>query len=43
MRMSMMKWEGGEVVKPSENHVNDVKKYAESGRCIGVGMRRKKW
>ena len=24
------------------NHVNDVKKGVELGRCIGVGMRRKK-
>ena len=30
------------VVKPLVDHVNNVKKGVESGRCIGVGMGRKR-
>ena len=29
------------MIKPSMDHVNDVKKAVRSGMCIGVGMGRK--
>ena len=41
MRMLMWNEKGWEVVKPSANHVNGVKKGVELRRCIGVGMGQK--
>lgn len=41
MELLTLKWNRKEMVKPSIDHVNDVKKGVRLEMCIGVGIGRK--